>query len=33
MTENRGSESLQGITAHWVLSFMERQKTSGQIYC
>jgi hypothetical protein len=26
MTENRGSESLQEITAHWVLPFMEPQK-------
>jgi hypothetical protein len=26
MTENRGSESLQEFTAHWVLPFMERQK-------
>jgi hypothetical protein len=33
MTENRGSESLQEITAHWVLPFMEPQKIYGQRYC
>jgi hypothetical protein len=25
MIENRGSESLQELTVHWVLPFMERQ--------